>query len=91
MAKVPSIIPVSALRQDAARVLKEIRSSSEPVFITQRGHATAVLLSIDSFERSAREREVLLLLARGGKEIASGVGHDLGSVFAEADKLLSEE
>jgi prevent-host-death family protein len=91
MARVPSIIPVSDLRQDAARVLKKTRTSDEPVFITQRGRATAVLMSIDAFERSASERELLLRLARGEKEIASGIGHDLDSVLAEADKLLAEE
>lgn len=90
MAKIPSIIPVSDLRQDAARVLKKTRSSDEPVFITQRGRATAVLMSIEAFERSANEREVLRLLARGEKEIAGGVGHDLDSVLAEADELLAE-
>ena len=91
MAKMPSIIPVSDLRQDAARVLQRTRSSNEPVFITQRGRATAVLMSIESFERSAHERDLLLLLARGENEIAGGVGHDLDSVLAEADKLLAEE
>jgi prevent-host-death family protein len=90
MARTPSIIPVSDLRQDAARVLKKTRASDEPVFITQRGRATAVLMSIDAFERSANERELLLRLARGEKEIASGIGHDLDSVLAEADKLLAE-
>jgi prevent-host-death family protein len=91
MAKMPTIIPVSDLRQDAARVLKQTRSSADPVFITQRGRATAVLMSIEAFERSANEREILLLLAQGEKEIASGVGHDLDSVLAEADKLLAED
>jgi prevent-host-death family protein len=91
MAKVPSIIPVSDLRQDAARVLKQTRTSDEPVFITQRGRATAVLMSIDAFQRSASERELLIRLAQGEKEIASGIGHDLDSVLAEADKLLADE
>jgi prevent-host-death family protein len=91
MPKTPSIIPVSDLRQDTARVLKQTRSSDEPVFITQRGRATAVLMSIEAFERSATEREILLLLAQGERDIASGVGYDLDSVLAEADKLLAEE
>lgn len=91
MGKAPTIIPVSDLRQDAARVLKQARSSDEPVFITQRGRAAAVLLSIDAYERSANERELLLALARGEREIESGEGHDLDSVLAEADRLLAEE
>jgi prevent-host-death family protein len=91
MAKVPAIVPVSDLRQDAAAVLKKVRTSNEPVFITQRGRAAAVLMSIDAFERSENQRELLLLLARGEQEIASGVGHSLVSVLAEADKLLAED
>jgi prevent-host-death family protein len=90
MSKVPTIIPVSDLRQDAARVLSDAKKSSEPVFITQRGRATAVLMSLDAFERSEAERELLLLLARGEKEIAVGIGHSLESVFAEADSMLTE-
>jgi prevent-host-death family protein len=90
MAKVPAIVPVSDLRRDAARVLKNVKNSNEPLFITQRGRATAVLMSLDAYERSEAERELLLLLARGEKEIAAGVGHSLEQVLAEADALLSE-
>jgi prevent-host-death family protein len=88
MAKVPAIVPVSDLRQDAARVLKDLRTSNAPVFITQRGRATAVLMSLDAYERSEAQRELLLLLARGEKEIAAGTGHCLDEVLAEADSLL---
>jgi prevent-host-death family protein len=90
MAKIPTIIPVSDLKQDAAGVLKELRGSNEPVFITQRGRAAAVLMSIDAYQHSETQRDILLLLARGEQEIASGVGHALDSVLAEADVLLSD-
>ncbi len=90
MAKVPAIIPVSDLRQDAARVLNDVRKSSDPVFITQRGRATAVLMSLDVFERSETERELLLQLVRGEKEIAAGIRHSLDQVLAEADSILSK-
>jgi prevent-host-death family protein len=90
MAKVPAIIPVSDLRQDAARILNDVKKSSEPLFITQRGRATAVLMSLDAFERFEAQRELLLLLARGEKEIAAGIGHTLDQVLAEADSLLSD-
>jgi hypothetical protein len=48
-------------------------------------------MSIDAFERSETQREILALLARGEKEIASGIGHSLDSVLAEADDLLAED
>jgi len=90
MAKVPALVPVSDLRQGTSRVLKDLKKSNKPLFITQRGRATAVLMSLDAYERSEAERELLLLLARGEKEIAAGVGHSLDQVLAEADSLLAE-
>ena len=91
MGKLLTIIPVSDLRQDAAKVLKRVRDSREPIVITQRGRAAAVMLSVEAFEQSERDRELLSLLARGEREIEAGEGHDLDSVLAEADALLSEE
>jgi prevent-host-death family protein len=89
MGKTPAIVPVSDLRQNAARVLKNAKNSNQPLFITQRGRATAVLMSLDAYERSEAEREILRLLARGEKEIAAGMGHSLDEVLVEADSLLS--
>ena len=89
MAKVPDIIPITDLRQDAAAALKRVKSSKQPVVITQRGRAAAILLSMEAYERSENERQLLRLIARGEQEIAAGLGFDLGAVFAEADALLS--
>ena len=90
MTKVPDILPVTDLRQDAAAALKRVRASSEPLFITQRGRAAAVILSIEAYERSEHERQLLRLLARGEKEIAAGRGFELGTVLSEADALLDK-
>ena len=49
------------------------------------------MLSVEAFEQSEREKELLRLLARGEREIEPGEGYDLDSVLAEADALLSEE
>jgi len=91
MAKLPHIIPVSDLRQDAAKVLKQVRDSKEPIVITQRGRATAVMMSVETYENSEHNKALLRLLAIGEKEIEAGEGHDLDSVLAEADALLAEE
>jgi prevent-host-death family protein len=88
MTRVPDIVPITDLRQDAAAVVRRANSKHAPVFITQRGRAAAVLLPIDEYERSEHERQILLLLAKGEKEIAGGKGFDLESVMAEADALL---
>jgi prevent-host-death family protein len=90
MGKLLNIIPVSDLRQDAAKVLKRVKNSRDPIVITQRGRAAAVMLSVEAFEQSERDRELLRLLVKGEKEIEAGEGHDLDSVLAEADALLSD-
>ena len=89
MARVPEIVPITDLRQDSSAVLKRVRSSREPVIITQRGRAAAVLLSVEEYERTENERQILLLLARGEKEISQGGGHTLDDVLADADRLLA--
>jgi prevent-host-death family protein len=89
MAKIPAIIPITDLRQDAAAALKQVKSSRQPVIITQRGRASAVLLSMEAFERSEQERQLLQLLARGEREITAGTGFNLDEVLAEADTLLT--
>ena len=91
MGKLLNIIPVSDLRQDTAKVLKQLKDSKKPFIITQRGRAAAVMLSVETFERSEHEKELLCLLAKGEKEIEIGDGHDLEAVLAEADSLLTGE
>jgi prevent-host-death family protein len=88
MSRVPEIVPVSDLRQEAASVLKRLREKNDPMVVTQRGRAVAVLLSIEEYERKERDLEILRLLARGEQEIASGEGFDLDDVMSEAAELL---
>ena len=88
--KIPDIIPVTDLRQDAAAVLKKLQSAAGPLVVTQRGRAIAVLQSVDAYEKTQHERELLHLLATGEKEIAAGEGHTLASVLKEADALLGD-
>ena len=91
MPKIPDIIPVTDLRQDAAAVLARVRRSAQPVVITQRGRAAAVMVSAESYERAESERQILKLLARGEREIAKGKGYDLDSVLDDTDEVLAEQ
>ncbi|MFZ5993964.1 MAG: type II toxin-antitoxin system Phd/YefM family antitoxin [Thermodesulfobacteriota bacterium] len=88
MPTIPKIIPISDLRQNASGVVKSVSSSREPVFITQRGRAAAVMVSMEVYQNSQHEMDVLHLLARGEKEIEAGIGHKLDDVLKEADRFL---
>jgi len=83
------VIPISDLQEDTPSVLQRLRETGLPAVITQEGQAVAVLIDIESFRRTESEREILVLLARGEREIAAGFGYDLDEVLAEADALLS--
>jgi prevent-host-death family protein len=91
MGKLLNIIPVSDLRQDAAKILKKLRNDREPLIITQRGRAAAVMIDVQSYEKSEYEKEILRLLAKGEREIEIGDGYDLDSVLSEADLFLTKE
>lgn len=91
MATVPDIIPVTDLRQDAAAILKRVQASQEPLVITQRGRAAAIMLSVEAYQRREQETHLLRLLVRGEQEIAAGTGYNLDAVLAEADTLLNDE
>ena len=84
MATVPKIVPISDLRQDATGIINACRRFTRPVFITQRGRAAAVMVSMQTYEQTQHEMEILRLLARGEKEIEDGEGYDMAAVFAEA-------
>jgi prevent-host-death family protein len=90
MAKIPNIIPITDLRQDATAIVKRVTASGEPLVITQRGRATAVMVSMEAYKHSQHELEILRLLACGEKEIEAGKGVDLEVVLAEADSFLKE-
>jgi prevent-host-death family protein len=87
MSGTPNIISISDLRHDAAGVVERVTASREPAFITRRGRAAAVMVSMETYELMQKELEILLLFARGEKEIEAGIGHDLDAVLADLDKI----
>ena len=92
MVRVPATIPATDLRAGRrSGALKRARDSRQPVVITQRGRAAAVLIIIETYKAAEHERHLLRLLAKGDREIAAGKGHDLDSVLADADELLARK
>jgi prevent-host-death family protein len=88
MPSAPKIIPISDLRQNTSDVVKGVSTTKQPVFITQRGRAAAVMVSMEAYEEAQHELDILRLLAKGEKEIEAGVGYDLHEVLKEADRYL---
>jgi len=88
MSTIPDIIPITDLRQDAAKVLDRVKSSGKPLIVTQRGRAAAVMVSVERYEAQEREQEILRRIARGEREILEGKGYGLRAVMKEADRIV---
>lgn len=54
-----NIIPVSDFQRQAAQILAAVNNSGEPVIITQRGRASAVLMSAKHYEQIEEDLELL--------------------------------
>lgn len=89
MTKSSRAVSVAELGENPGRVVRRVRGSKQPLMVTERGRAQAVLLGVEAFERNERERQILRELARGEREIASGRGSSLEKVLADADKILA--
>ncbi len=54
----PTIRPVSDLRNHFAEITKEVQSSKEPVFLTKNGVGSIVVMSMESYEAGRYESQV---------------------------------
>ena len=69
----PTIRPISDLRNNSNEISEFCRSSREPVFITKNGVGDMVVLSIDMFERQQAQLDLYGRLAEAETEAASGI------------------
>jgi len=81
----PTIRPISDLRNNSNEISELCRVSREPVFITKNGVGDMVVLSLEMYERQQAQLELYAKLGEVEMEIASGVeGADF---FEFAQKL----
>jgi len=64
MGELLNILPVSDLRQDAAKILKKLPENKEPIIITQRGRAAAVIIGVEAYEKSEHDKRSFGFLLR---------------------------
>jgi prevent-host-death family protein len=81
----PSIRPISDLRNHANEISDFCRREGEPVFITKNGTGDMVVMSIEMYEQQKALLELYSKLAEAESEIAEGA---VGEDFAEYAKSL---
>jgi len=82
------IRPLSDLGQDARRLVRDAVASRSPVYLTERGRATAVLLDIRSFERLDRTSAMEMLVAQGVADADAGRAVPLREAFQRTRRKL---
>ena len=77
----PSIRPISDLRNNANEISDFCRQTREPVYITRNGTGDMVVVSIEEYERQQALIDLYGKLAVAEQEIASGAeGEDFLAV-----------
>ena len=82
------IIPISDLQTKAKKYVEQVRETEQPVIVTQRGRASAVLVSYEAYEGMLALQDEMRYpdfhkrMARVRKEQASGVSFSLEEVLS---------
>ena len=66
------IKPISYIKSNAAKVLRELAERREPLVVTQNGEAKAVIQDIASYEETQETLALLKILALGNRQVEEG-------------------
>ena len=84
MLSMPSIRPISDLRNNANEISDFCRQTREPVFITRNGTGDMVVMNLEEYERQMATIDLYGKLAIAEQQIADGAeGEDLAAVAKE--------
>ena len=84
MTRMPSIRPISDLRNNANEISDFCRQTREPVFITRNGTGDMVVMNLEEYERQMATIELYGKLAIAEQQIADGAeGEDFVAVAKE--------
>ena len=82
------IKPISFLKANAPEVIRDLAEKGGAVIITQRGHATAVLQDIVTYEQTQETLALLKMLAMSEKSAAEGKGEPVKKAFADIRRQI---
>ena len=66
------IIPLSDLKVNPGRVVKQVADTGRPALLTRRGRGVAVAQGLDGFEAGEEERAFMRAVVRGLMDLEEG-------------------
>lgn len=88
MPRASRIKPISYFKANAAKVVRGLAESGEPLIITQNGEATAVVQDIASYEQTQETLALLKILALANRNIEEERHRPARDVFADLRRRL---
>jgi PHD/YefM family antitoxin component YafN of YafNO toxin-antitoxin module len=71
----PAIIPIKDLK-DTSKISAMVHDLQEPIFVTKNGYGDMVLMSMESYEQSIFQQELLEKLEEAEQDFAQGKTKD---------------
>ena len=78
-----TIKPSTALRNEYLQISSLARETGEPIFITNKGQADGVYMSIEAYEALAGRLELYGLIQEGLEDAAEGKARPLTDAMAD--------
>ena len=85
-----SVKPISYLKSNTAKALREITEGGQAMVITQNGEAKAVLQDIATYEQTQESLALLKILAQSNKSVQEGRTKPLKAGFANVRRRIRE-
>lgn len=88
----PTIRPVSDLRNNFADISKTVHETGEPIFLTKNGYGDMVVMSMETYEKSQFDNEIYFKLKEAeaqARTTTKRYTHD--EVFQNLHEIIAEK
>jgi prevent-host-death family protein len=84
------IKPISYIKTNAAEMMKYVNERKNPIVITQNGEAKAVLVDIETYQKTQDAFALLNIIRLGENDIKSGKTRPADEVFSDLRKKVTK-
>ena len=85
-----TIIPISEVKANTARVIDDVVKSRSPAVITQNGRARVIVQDLRSYEEMQESIAMLKIAAQGARNIREGKTKPLRKAFADVRRQIRD-
>jgi prevent-host-death family protein len=82
------IKPISYIKTNAAKMMKYVNERKNPIVITQNGEAKAVLVDIETYQKTQDAFALLNIIKLGEDDIKNGKTKPVADVFSDLKKKI---